>query len=110
MRNTFMILFLVMIVSQKSRAEGDTIQLKLVIENGRFEPGEFKVPAGKRVEIYVENKGPGAEEFESKDLKREKVVPQGQTVKVTLGTLNKGTYKIFGDYHSDTAKGKIVVE
>ena len=66
--------------------------------------------ANKRIELMVENKGPGAEEFESKELKREKVIPEGQTVKITLGTLKKGKYKFFGDYQSETAQGKLVVE
>lgn len=91
-------------------AEDDTVQIKLVIQNGKFEPSELKAPANKRIELMVENKGPGAEEFESKELKREKVIPEGQTVKITLGTLKKGKYKFFGDYHSETAQGKLVVE
>ena len=91
-------------------AADDTVQVKLVIHNGKFEPSELKVPANKRIELMVENKGPGAEEFESKELKREKVIPEGQTVKITLGNLRKGTYKFFGDYHAETAQGKITAE
>lgn len=91
-------------------AADDTVQIKLVIQNGKFQPSELKVPANKRIELMVENKGPGAEEFESKELKREKVIPEGQTVKITLGNLKKGTYKFFGDYHSETAQGKIIAE
>lgn len=91
-------------------AEDDTVQIKLTIQNGIFEPSEIKATADKRIELLVENKGPGAEEFESKELKREKVIPAGQTVKITLGKLKKGVYKFFGDYHQDTAKGKITIE
>ena len=93
-----------------SLAESDTVQVKLIIQNGKFEPSEIKVPVNKRIELMVENKGPGPEEFESKSLKREKVIPVGQTVKITLGMLKKGTYGFFGDYHSDTAQGKIIAE
>ena len=106
-------LFIIMfgcLASNFTSAEGDTVVVKLTAQNGRFEPSELKVPADKRIELMVENKGPGAEEFESKILKREKVVPVGQTVKITLGTLKKGTYDFFGDYHPDTAKGKIIAE
>jgi plastocyanin len=92
------------------QAEDDTVQLKLVIQDGKFEPTELKAPAGKRIELMVENKGPGAEEFESKELKREKVIPVGQTLKITLGVLKKGKYKFFGDYHADTANGILLVE
>lgn len=91
-------------------AEEETVQLKLVIQNGKFDPAELKAPASKRIELIIENKGPGAEEFESKELKREKVIPEGQTVKITLGTLKKGKYKFFGDYHAETAQGKLIIE
>lgn len=97
-------------LSSSSFAENETVQIKLVVQNGKFEPSELKAPANKRIELMVENKGPGAEEFESKELKREKVIPEGQTVKIVLGNLKKGKYKFFGDYHSETAQGKLVVE
>lgn len=97
-------------LSSSSFAEDETVQIKLVVHNGKFEPSELKAPANKRIELMVENKGPGTEEFESKELKREKVIPEGQTVKIVLGSLKKGKYKFFGDYHSETAQGKLVVE
>ncbi|AZZ37326.1 hypothetical protein CIK05_11170 [Bdellovibrio sp. qaytius] len=106
---TIVALFSVCTVSI-AHASDDTVQITLVAQDGKFTPTEIKVPAGKRVELTVENKGTSAEEFESKELKREKVVPAGKTVKIVLGTLKKGTYKFFGDYHADTAKGVIIAE
>lgn len=91
-------------------AEEEIVQIKIMIQNGHFDPSELKTMANKRIELLVENKGPGAEEFESKELKREKVIPEGQTVKITLGNLKKGKYKFFGEYHSETAQGVLVVE
>lgn len=93
-----------------ANAEEKTIQLNLTIENGKFIPSELKAPADARIEILVTNKGPGVEEFESKELKREKVIPVGQLVKITVGSLKKGTYKFFGEYHQDTAQGKLIIE
>ena len=103
------IMLVVFLFSAIAFAE-ETVTLNLTIKDGKFNPSEFKVPANSRIEVMIENLGPGAEEFESKDLKREKVIPLGQKVKVTLGFLKKGTYKFFGDYHEDTAKGKIIAE
>lgn len=110
MTKLFVIALFSLTASLSAFAAEDTVQVKLVVKNGKFEPSELKVPADKRIELMVENKGPGAEEFESKELKREKVIPEGQTVKITLGTLKKGTYKFFGDYHSETAQGKLIAE
>ena len=54
-------------------AAADTVSFQLVIKNHRFEPSELQVPAGKRVELVIENRDPTPEEFESHDLRREKV-------------------------------------
>ena len=104
------ILSILFLFSTLAYAEVETVQIKLTIQNGLFEPSDIKVSANKRIELIIENKGPGAEEFESKDLKREKVIPVGQTVKITLGSLKKGVYKFFGEYHQDTAKGQLTIE
>lgn len=82
----------------------------LTAKEGRFSPTEIKVPAGKKFVLVVKNEGPGAEEFESHELNREKVIPPGQTAKITIGPLEKGEYPFFGEFHPETAKGKIIVE
>lgn len=88
----------------------ETVQINLVIKDGKFEPAELKAPANKKIELIVENKGPGAEEFESIELKREKIIPQGRTVKINLGVLKKGVYPFFGEFHIETAQGKLIVD
>jgi plastocyanin len=82
----------------------------LTAKNGRFEPELLEMPAGKKVQLIVKNEGPGAEEFESTDLNREKVVAPGKSITLYLGPLKEGSYTYFGDFHPDTAKGKIVVK
>jgi|ERR1051326_2642465 plastocyanin len=88
----------------------DPAEVKLTIENNRFSPEELKVKANAPFVITVTNKDKTAEEFESKELKIEKVIPPGQTVKVRVRALKPGTYNFIGDYHHDTAKGRIVAE
>jgi len=58
----------------------------------------------------VQNTDDSADEFESTDLNREKLVPPGQTVSVFLGPLDPGEYHFFGDFHQDTAQGVIVAK
>src|SRR5262249_32531161 len=88
----------------------DPVETQLTIENNRFSPEELKVKANTPFVIVVTNKDKTAEEFESKELKIEKVIPPGQTVKVRVRALKPGTYNFFGDYHQSTAKGRIVAE
>jgi plastocyanin domain-containing protein len=88
----------------------DPPETTLTIENNRFSPEELKVKANTPFVIVVTNKDKTPEEFESKDLKIEKVVPPGQTVKIRVRALKPGTYGFFGDFHQQTAKGRIVAE
>jgi plastocyanin len=82
----------------------------LVIRNHRFEPAELKVPAGKRVKLTVHNQDPTPEEFESKKLGREKVVPGGAKVVIFVGPLKPGKYEFYGEYNEATAKGAVIAE
>jgi plastocyanin len=82
----------------------------LTIKDHRFEPTELQVPAGRKITLLVKNLDPTAEEFESHELKREKVVPGKSEVTITLGPLKPGIYKFFGDFHESTAKGSIVAK
>ena len=83
---------------------------KLTIRNHRFEPSRIEVPAGVKFKLMVTNADDSAEEFESSELHREKIVPPGKEIPVLLGPLDKGEYKVFGDYHPDTARGVLVAK
>jgi len=85
-------------------------EFNLVIRNHKFEPQEIRVPAGKRVSIYVSNKDGTPEEFESPALKVEKVIPGKSKGLVRIGPLAPGRYEFFGDFHADTAKGTVIAE
>ena len=85
-------------------------EFNLVIRNHKFEPQEIRVPAGKRVSIYVTNEDPTPEEFESATLKVEKIIPGGQQGTVRLRPLAVGSYAFIGEFHSDTANGKVIAE
>jgi hypothetical protein len=65
------------------------------------------VPAGERFRIEVENQDATPAEFESNDLRVEKIVVPGGRIAVMAGPLKPGTYKFFDDYHPDTATGTI---
>jgi plastocyanin len=85
-------------------------EIPLAIEQHKFTPEEIKVKAGQPFVLVITNKDATPEEFESKELRVEKVVPGNKTLKVRMGALKPGTYKFFGEYHEDTAKGRIVAE
>ncbi len=82
----------------------------LLAKDGRFTPETIEVPAGKKFKLVVQNDGPGPEEFESRTLNREKVIAAGQKAEIILGPLKVGAYEFFGEFHPQTAKGRIVAK
>lgn len=85
-------------------------ELTLVIRNHKFEPTELRVPAGKRVSVFVSNEDATPEEFESKPLKVEKVIAGKSKALVRIGPLAPGRYEFIGEFHADTAKGVVIAE
>ena len=82
--------------------------VRLTIKDHRFSPDQVTVPAGERFKIEIVNQDDTPEEFESHDLKVEKIVTAGGKITVTAGPLKPGTYRFVGEYHEDTAVGTIV--
>lgn len=82
----------------------------LTAANGRFQPETINVPAGQRFKLVITNKGPGPEEFESLELRKETVLAPGVTRSLVFAPMKPGVYKFFGEFHPDTARGQIVVK
>src|SRR6476646_12222352 len=85
-------------------------EIALTIEQHKFTPEEIKVKAGQVFVLVITNKDATPEEFESKELRVEKVIPANKTLKLRMPALKAGTSKFFGEYHEATAKGTIVAE
>jgi len=79
----------------------------LSIKNHRFEPSEITVPAGERFRLVIDNQDPTPEEFESRSLRVEKVIPGGSKGSVTVGPLKPGAYQFVGEFHESSAKGTL---
>jgi plastocyanin len=82
----------------------------LTIKDHKFTPTELKVTANKRVTIEVINNDVTPEEFESKELKVEKVIAGNSRGTVRIGPLKPGKYPFVGEFHEDTAKGTVIAE
>ena len=91
-------------------ATAQTDDYVLTIKDHRFNPTEIKVPANKRVQITVVNDDPTPEEFESHEMKVEKVIPGKSKAVVRVGPLKPGRYPFFGELHEATAKGTLIAE
>ncbi len=88
----------------------DGAEATIAIKDHKFAPAELHVPAGKRITLTVDNQDATPEEFEARTLHIEKVVPGGSKGVVRFGPLARGTYAFFGEFHEDTAQGKVIAE
>ena len=68
----------------------------------------LEVAAGKRFKIEIENAAQGPIEFESRDLKQEKVLAAGAKSFIVINPLKPGEYRFFDDFSPDTSQGRIV--
>lgn len=82
----------------------------LVIRDGHFVPETIEVPANTKFKLQIRNEGPGAEEFESVELRKEKVLAPGASSFLIFQPLKAGTYKFFGEFHPQTAQGKFIAK
>jgi plastocyanin len=87
----------------------DLPTFKLEMNDGKLNPERIEVPAGQRIKIEVHNIGKGAAEFESIQLRKEKVLAPGADSFVVIAPLTPGEYKFFDDFHQ-TAQGVIVAK
>ena len=83
---------------------------KLEISNHLFMPAEIVIPANTKVKLMVHNLDATAEEFESYELNREKVIMGKRKAVIFIGPLAPGEYPFFGEFHPETAQGKIIAE
>ncbi len=91
-------------------ANEDTPDYRLVIEHHKFTPAEITIPADKKVRFLVENRDDDPEEFDSRDLNREKVIMGHSNGVVYIGPLKPGRYKFQGEFHAESAQGIVIAK
>ena len=99
-----------MSMAMTTQAMADDQVVRLTIKDHRFIPDRLEVPAKTKLVLVIRNEDAEPEEFESKDLRREKIVHPGTETRLVLGKLDPGEYTFVGEYHEATAKGVIVAK
>ena len=87
----------------------DLPTFKLEMKDGVLNPARIAVPAGQKIKIEIHNTGQSAVEFESVQLRKEKVLAPGARSFVVIAPLQPGEYKFFDDFHAQ-AQGVIVAK
>ncbi|WP_420933203.1 cupredoxin domain-containing protein [Alteromonas sp. A081] len=79
------------------------------IRNHLFIPQIVTVPEGQKVRLVFINHDSTPEEIDSFDLNREKVIFGQSRGVIFIGPLPAGEYGFFGEYHPNSAVGKVIV-
>ncbi len=93
-----------------SQAFAQEKEFLIQIKDHKFEPAEIEVAANQDFKLIIENTDKTLEEFESVDLKKEKLVGAGKKITIPVKALKQGEYKFFGDFHQKTAQGKVIAK
>lgn len=109
MKKLFTIFTALLFIASAS-AMAKTQEFVTEITNHKFEPAVIKVPANSKFKLIVKNNDKTIEEFESHDLGKEKIISGKKKATIVIGPLEKGEYEFVGEFHEDTAKGKIIAE
>jgi hypothetical protein len=83
---------------------------EIEIKDHLFYPDEIHIPKNTKIKLIVNNTDPTAEEFESYEMNREKVIPGNSKAVIFIGPLKEGRYPFFGEFFPKTAQGTVVVE
>ena len=100
----------VALIAMSAAAFAADDEVALVIREHRFEPAEIKVRAGQKIKLLVHNQDASAEEFESHELNREKIIPGGARATIFIGPLKPGRYPFYGEFNEKTAQGAVIAE
>lgn len=95
--------------SLTTNAEVKRPEYYLEIKNHLFYPAQISIPANKKIKLVIHNLDNSPEEFDSFDLNREKVIFSKQRSIIFIGPLPEGEYTFFGEYHPNSARGKVIV-
>ena len=88
----------------------EVLTANITIKEHRFYPSQIKVPAGKRLKLVVTNMDRTPEEFESDQMKFEKIVQGGGRITVFVPPLKPGRYSFFGEFNLSSAQGIITAQ
>ena len=86
----------------------DEATFRIEFDDGQVTPRRLEVPANRRFGLELGNKGKSPAEFESLELRKEKVLAPESTTSMVIRTLDPGEYEFFDDFHPDAPPAVLV--
>lgn len=110
MRALLLAAFASLIVMAASARAEDLPTFKVEMKDGTITPLRLEVPADRPFKIEIHNTGTTPVEFESIELRKEKVVAPGAVSFVVIKRVSPGEYKFFDDFHPNAPQVTVVAK
>jgi len=91
------------------RAEEERV-FQIEFKDGMVVPQRLEVPANRQFRLHLINAGDTPAEFESNELRKEKVLAPKSSSMLVFRTLDPGEYAFFDDFHPDAPKAVLVAK
>jgi hypothetical protein len=88
----------------------DEPTFQIEFKDGVISPLRLDVPANTRFRLELKNSGKAPAEFESKPLRKEKVLAAESVSVLVFRTLDPGEYAFFDDFHPDAPQAVLVAK
>jgi hypothetical protein len=92
-----------------NRAEEEPV-FTIEFKDGNIAPERLEVPANRRFQLQLRNNGDTPAEFESNELRKEKVLAPRTISTLVFRTLDPGEYPFFDDFHPDAPKAVLIAK
>ena len=88
----------------------DEATYRIEFNDGVVVPQRLEVPANRRLVLELVNKGKSPAEFESRELRKEKVLAPDSSSSLVIRSLDPGEYDFFDDFHPDAPPARLVAK
>lgn len=92
-----------------ARAE-DLPVFRIDLADGVITPNRIEVPANTRFKLELHNTGTTPVEFESLELRKEKVLGPGAQSFMVIRGLTPGEYRFFDEFHPEAGEAVLVAQ
>lgn len=83
---------------------------RIEFRDGVVVPQRLEVPANRRIRLELHNLGQTPAEFESRELRKEKVLAPGANSTLVIRNLDPGEYDFFDDFHPSAPPAVLVAK
>ncbi|MCI0468364.1 MAG: cupredoxin domain-containing protein [Beijerinckiaceae bacterium] len=102
--------FVIASSAANGRAGDEEPVFTIEFKDGVIAPQRLEVPANRRFRLQLRNNGETAAEFESHELRKEKVIAPKSAATLVFRTLDPGEYTFFDEFHPDAPKAVLIAK